>query len=355
MNPLHVALRWMAPLLALLLLAALGLLGAPAAAQEAFATVARITEPDDRGAFRVVAQATRASRTRAGVEEPLRVGMALAPGDQVRAELARVELRLATGERLHLSEGSSLVLGERGVLDQLGEVYYRLRGAFRVEYGVVDTVVEGTRFVVRGPAPGEAGVTVRVDEGAVRVRNDTAEVALGRGQALTMPDVGAPLAPPSRSRPGWEELSRTHARGAPRLLLAGMTGGEVGATLPALPAEEAPPAQGALRLSAAVGLGPHLRVGGGAGLGLGEGAVRAPVEAFASGSWRGLTVGAGPTATWAQRDCACGWTRALHLGGAAWARGSLPLGRQLRLAAELRVGVADALAVGAAGGVEWAL
>jgi len=285
--------------------------------------------------------------------------MALAPGDQVRAELARVELRLATGARLNLSEGSALVLGERGVLQELGEVYYRLRGAFRVEYGVVDTVVEGTRFVVRGPEPGASGVTVRVDEGAVRVENGAAAVALRRGQALTMPERGPPLGPPAPARPTWDELGRTHPRGAPGLVLAAMAGGELGIDLGFMPAAEAPPAQGLLRLSAAAGLGPHLRVGGGAGFGAGardgEGALRAPVELFASGSWAGLTVGGGPTATWAQRACPCGWTRELHLGGAAWARGSLPLGRQLRLAGELRVGAADALAVGAAAGVEWAL
>ena len=43
-----------------------------------------------------------------------------------------------------MAPGSTLVLQERSVLQQLGEVYYQVRDIFSVQYGTVQTAVEGT-------------------------------------------------------------------------------------------------------------------------------------------------------------------------------------------------------------------
>ncbi len=353
--PRPVLLPWLLPLLGLLLLA-LGPRGAWA--QDAFATVVVVTEQDDRGRWRPVSPATRALRERAGAAAPLAPGMALALGDTVRTDLARVELRLATGERLNLSEGTTLVLAEeRGVLQELGEVYYRLRDRFRVEYGTVDTVVEGTRFAVQGTP---AGVAVRVDEGRVRVENGDAVVVLPRGQGATLPASGPPVAGPGPVRPTPADRARSFPRGRPVATLGAQA--EAALLIPAGPAAAAAGTEGVqglvgLRADGAASLGRHLQLGLATGAQRGApGQVRLPQELYLAAALPGLRVGLGPVAIWEQRRQPCGArARDRHRGGGGWVEGELALGRRLALRASLRGGLADALWLGAGAGVAVAL
>ena len=107
--------------------------------------------------------------------------MVLRVGDRIETDLARVEIAYATGERLNLVEGTQVTLtAERSTLQALGEVYYRLKAAFRVQTGTVDTVVEGP--VLGGGVEDTGQVRVRVDEGRVRVENDAGAVPVTRGR-----------------------------------------------------------------------------------------------------------------------------------------------------------------------------
>ena len=64
---------------------------------------------------------------------------------------ARVTIRLSDNESITVSAGSEITLRERSVLQTLGEVYYQVRDLFTVDYGTVQTAVEGTEFVISGP------------------------------------------------------------------------------------------------------------------------------------------------------------------------------------------------------------
>jgi hypothetical protein len=322
-------------------------------AEDAFATVVLVTEQDDRGRWRAVATSTRALRERAGEVAALAPGMELALGDVVQTDLARAELRLSTGERLDLAEGTRLTLqSERGVLQELGELYLRLRTGFTVEYGTVDTVVEGTRFVVAGA--GEA-VRVRVDEGRVRVANPDGAVAVRAGQAVVMPLEGALPTPPQRARPSASELSRSFARGRPVASLGAQAVSELLIDVGRGPADAADlRGSGGLRVSGALWTGPVLRLGVATTLsGAGRGGTRLPQELFAAVELGPVSLGGGPVAIWEQRRLPCGARlRDLHVGGGGFARARLPLGRRLRLTGDLRLGVADTLWTGVGLGAE---
>jgi hypothetical protein len=332
---------------------------APPQNTEPFGTIVVVTEQDDAGRWRTVSPSSMAVRERDGVELPVQPDMPLALGDRLRTDLARVEVRLATGERLNLSEGTTITLdGERSLLQELGEVYYRMRSAFRVQYGTVETVVEGTRFVVLGDGePGSGAVRVRVDEGLVRVSNGDTQVQLPRGQEAVLPGSGPALMPPTRARPTPAQIARTFPQGRPRLVLGAM------AVADALIAVDDPPADisalrlsEGLRLSAAVGLGRVLRLGYDTTLNkAGQRGVRLPQELSLAVALpgTGLAFGGGPSVTWEQRTKQCqARTRLLHIGGSGWVRGSLPLGRRLALTAEARAGYADMLQLGGGAGVE---
>ena len=100
-------------------------------------------------------------------------------------------MRLGGGQDISVAEHSDVEVGERSVLQRLGEAYYRVRGAFSVSYGSVQTAVEGTEF---GVVVGELTV-VSVAEGRVSVRNAEGEVHLRRGQVAEVAQAGAPAPP----------------------------------------------------------------------------------------------------------------------------------------------------------------
>jgi hypothetical protein len=336
-----------------LLLVCLLLPSGAARAEDAFATVVLVTEQDDRGRWHAVSPSTRALRERAGEVAPLVRGMGLELGDVIQTDLARVELRLQTGERLDLAEGTRLTLqGERTVIQELGELYLRLRDGFTVEYGTVDTVVEGTRFAVAGA--GES-VRVRVDEGRVRVANPDGAVSVGAGEVVVMPQGGPVPAPPQRARPSAAELSRSFSRARPVATLGVQGVSELLIDVGRGPEDAAVVrGSGGLRVSGALWTGPVLRLGMATTLsGAGQRGMRLPQEVFAAVELGPVSLGGGPVAIWEQRRLPCGARlRDLHVGGGGFARARLPLGRRLRLTGDLRLGVADTLWTGVGLGAE---
>ena len=327
---------------------------APAA--EALGTVAVVTEQDDRGRWQPVDAATRAFRIREGTEpEPLTPDMVLQVGDRIETDLARVEIAYATGERLNLVEGTQVTLtAERSTLQALGEVYYRLKAAFRVQTGTVDTVVEGTRFSVAG-VEDTGQVRVRVDEGRVRVENDAGAVPVTRGRELLAEASGPPLAGPVRARPGVQDIAKTYPRGRPGLAVDA-------AVVTELLVDPFQTAAGVSTLRAAPGtrIGASLAVGSLARIradttvaAAGARGLRLPQSLGMELGWPGLSLGGGPSVVWERRTLDCGdVVEDLTLGGLAWARKRAPLGRGLALTLEATAGYDSLVRVGLGAGLE---
>ena len=326
------------------------------------AIVDLIMESDSTGRYKATPRSTLATRSREGSREPLETAMPLSTGDIIDVpEGSRVQLRYASGERLLLTDGSRIELAEdRTVLQSLGEVYYQLRDVFRVQTGTVETVVEGTRFVVRGS--GEA-VAVRVDEGRVRVVNGDAEAVVARGRQVEVPtgdlDPGTALAV-TRARLSRAEAWQAFPGGRPRVafhLLA--TGGALipyGDGTPVIPAVRG---SGAIRAGAGVGIGRYFRLTAGTAFNIyDQDRVRLPTDFGLAVALPGIpvTFGGGPELTWERCTLDCGKPfRALHVGGAGWARAVLPLGPRLGLAGEARVSVSDVVQATGGVGVEVSL
>jgi hypothetical protein len=175
----------------LLLLVWVCLLVAPSQAwAQVFATVEALSQPDARGQWRSVDESPAAARWVGEVRTPLTRDMELSLGDRIVTEQARVTIRLSDNESITVSAGSEITLRERSVLQTLGEVYYQVRDLFTVDYGTVQTAVEGTEFVISGQ---EGPVTVAVTDGVVRVSNAGEFVRVKRGQQVV---VAPTLAPP---------------------------------------------------------------------------------------------------------------------------------------------------------------
>ena len=173
-------------------LTVLWLFGPGHAYADDFATVTAISAPDTRGRWSPVKQTAAAAKVEADARTPLFVGMPLQLGDRVVTEEARVTIRLGKSEHVTLAPGGDLVLQERSVLQQIGDVYYQVRNAFTVQYGTVQTAVEGTEFIVGGSAD---AVDVAVTEGVVTVSNAGETVRVRRGQSVVAASGAAPTTP----------------------------------------------------------------------------------------------------------------------------------------------------------------
>ena len=333
----------------------------PAQAQDvALALVERLHEVDATGRYRSVETSTRAIRTRDGEAAPLDIGMELRVGDVIEVDAARVQLRYPTAERLLIVERSRVTLtGERTISQSLGQVYYRLRDAFRVQYGTVETVVEGTRFVVIGTQDSDM-VQVRVDEGRVRVSNVDASVMVTRGETVFMPRAGGEVPAPVRGRLGRPEAWQAFAGGRPRFIVQGLLTGSALAPI----GEETPSmagvvGAGGLRLTAGIGLGRLFRLTTATGIGLhGPQRLRVPQELSLGVALPGvpLAFGGGPELTWERCVKACGGRyEALHLGGTGWVQGTMNLGPRFGLVGEGRISVGDVVRGSAGVGVEVAM
>lgn len=320
-----------------------------------------LSHVDRAGRWRVVEQSDQGSVFRGEVEGLLRQGEALQPGDRILTRAARVQLLLSDGSRLNVSEDSELVLAEGPgdawdrVVQRAGEVYYRMRNALAVEAGTVETIVEGTRFLVAYTGEGGSGATgdgvsVRVEQGVVRVRR----ADLGQGERLTrLRQVEMPQAGPSpgvqRWRPRPSDLARTWPLGRPRWQVGALATGQLLAGAAALGTPDAGGTEGggALRLSAGLHLPADLRLVASTAVGASSsGSLRVPVGlglAWQPGAW---SLAGELTGTLEDRRLTCGEAyTAIHLGGAGTVRYAHTLSRRLSLLAELRAGYADGLSV----------
>ncbi len=314
---------------AALLLAVLCMWAPGSAWAESYATVKSLSQPDARGRWVAVDASANAGRIRDGVRVPLEVGMALQVGDQVKTAQARVTVRVGRGEHITVSEGSDLTLGERSVIQRLGEVYYQVRDVFRVDYGTVQTAVEGTEFAIDGR---DGPVRVAVTEGAVRVSSAGETVRVKRGQVVTVAQSVAPAAPIAMAKGArGSAMARAWTLGRPRMQLGVMAGGGLLGT--ELTADTR--AFAAVRLLPGVNLVAETGLGSIAGL---PGS-RIPASLGMEMALGGISVGGSAQATLERRRLDCGGRRVmLHLGGSAHARAHLPLTRRLFLVGQGRAG-----------------
>ncbi len=328
---IRTTLRWLSLLLALI---------APAVGVAApFGVVDQITEPTPRGQSPVAATG-EAVVVRGGVSSPLEVGYTLEPGDIVRTQGARVVIVLAGAEpgsldarqRVVVDEGSELEVGERGVLQMLGDVYYRVRGTFSAEYSSVEATVEGTEFLVAG---GDT-VTVGVAKGLVQVSSAGVTVPVKRGQSVTVTPGQAPPDPErwGRGRQA-QQAGFTFPVLGPKLTVGGRAGFSMGRQgfggVESFARLSLPGGARALFDLGVDGLvGPGVAVPLGAGLG------------YAFGP---LTVGGQFTPTLVVTRYDCGTTGSIDLGGSGSAALSVPVAFGLRIEIELEGGWAGALVV----------
>ncbi|MES2642083.1 MAG: hypothetical protein V4850_21545 [Myxococcota bacterium] len=163
------------------------------------------------------AGATQAVVGRAGAEQAAMAKLAVATGDTVRTGAAWVTVELDGCGTLVIAPDSEVVVARCSVEQLTGNVFYRVQRFFRVRFGSVEAVVEGTTFSVWAHGASEqgtdsTGVHVTVRSGVVRVRElDTAAggpVAVEKGQTVRIPDGGSAAHPndlalvPSDT-PGW--------------------------------------------------------------------------------------------------------------------------------------------------------
>lgn len=307
---------------------------APSAAwAEDFATITHIATPDTRGRWQAVDQTPAAAKVTDQDRTPLRVGMALVLGDRVETAEARVTVRLGRREHITLAPGSSLVLEERSVLQQVGEVYYQVRDIFSVKYGTVQTAVEGTEFAVAGEA---SGVAVRVTEGAVQVSNAGKAVRVKRGQQVRVASAAPPSAPTAMALAATRSARSTAwTLGRPRLQLGVLAGGGLLGT----------DAGAQMQTFAAVRLLPFLNVIADATQGYSSTSHRSGSGVGLELALGGLSVGGSGTATLERWRYPCGGRyAAVHLGGAFHGRYTMDITRRFFVAAQARgVGNADGI------------
>lgn len=306
---------------------------APAFAHAApFATIDQISVMDPRGRWGSVTSTGRATVNRDGQALPVTLGLELAPGDRVVTEAARVRVRLGIGQDISVDEHADVEVRERSVLQRIGEAYYRVRGAFSVTYGNVETSVDGTEFsVATGPL-----TVVTVAEGRVRVTNGETAVLVRRGEVVELPQSGS--GGPARFDPSSVRRStrKTFQRAEPAFQGGGLVAGGL--------ANGGPAVEG--RLFARVLLLPGLRLAVDAGLGSdgAEEGLRMPAGLGLEFDLGGAAAGGELLTTVETCNFECGGAYvALHLGAVGFVRYGLPLSRALSLEGIVRAGYADGI------------
>jgi len=159
------------------------------------AIVGALMIQDARGRWVPVTETAEAVAIRDGEVISLKQSKPLLKGDVIETQNARVEIIWTQGEapeQIYVWEYAKVTLSdERSVVQELGDLYYRLRGSFSIQYGTVETMVDGTAFQVSGPNPVSVGVT----EGVVRVREGGQEQRLTPGQMVSVSSgAGVPAA-----------------------------------------------------------------------------------------------------------------------------------------------------------------
>lgn len=304
-----------------------------------FAVIDQISTIDALGRWKGVPETASAHVERGDNIIPAKVGFELVAGDRVVTADARVRVRLGVGQDISIDEQSDVEVAQRSVIQRLGDAYYRVRGAFSVTYGNVQTSVEGTEFTV---AVGETTV-VSVAEGRVAVTNGESEVHLRRGQVIEMPQAGPAPAPrfdPAVSR---SAAARTFRRGAPTIQVGALVGGGL--------ANEGLALEG--RVFARLLLLPGVRLALDTGIGNdgSEEGLRLPQGLGVELALGGLSVGGQLVTTIETCNFECGGAYvALHIGGMGSVRYSFTLSRHFSLEGVVRAGFADGLVVDGAAG-----
>jgi len=316
----------------------------PAAARaEAYATVTALSVPDARGRWTPVQETAAAAMIDGDTRVPLWVKMTLNLGDRIQTEQARVTIRIGRGEHITIGAGGDITLRERSVLQSLGEVYYQVRDLFTVDYGTVQTAVEGTEFSIDGR---EGPVIVAVTDGVVRVSSADESVRVRRGQVVAVTPGLVPMAPVKLS--GASRLATTNKSwvlGRPRLQIGavgggGILGGGVGAETRVFAALRLLPALNVVAQTGVAGLGDVRGTRMSDSIGLE--AVFGPVS-----------IGAEGQVTMEHWRYPCGGQyAAIHLGAMATGRLTMPVTRRLFIAATGRLGhdgsgVVSSLGIGA--------
>ena len=160
-----------------------------------------IWAPDATGTWQRTDRSGGALLIEEGSDEVLSVGLMLEEGARIRTTQARVRIRLKRRGQVVIRPESDVVLEDGGVLQDVGEVFYSVEGAFRVQYRGIEAAVEGTQFTV-GPGDDLEKVEVAVGEGRVRVASAGQSSVVSGGQmvvfsAAAPPPIAQAMAPRS--------------------------------------------------------------------------------------------------------------------------------------------------------------
>jgi hypothetical protein len=294
---------------------------------ETFAVVTAIAEPDARGRWRPVQTTPAAAKLEGETRTPLVVGMALDLGEQVVTDEARVTIRLGKREHITVSPAAAITIQERSVIQRMGEVYYQVRDIFSVQYGTVQTAVEGTEFAISGS---ESGVGVAVTDGVVRVSNAGASVRVKRGQQVMVAPTLVPAVPTKLPLSAAQSArSGAWSLGRPRLQVGALAGG-------GLMGDE-----GGVRTStfAALRVLSFFNVVADGGMSFSPSSHRSDSGLGLEFVLGGLSIGGSGTATIERWNKACGGRyAALHLGGSVHGRYTLDITRRFFVAAQAKAG-----------------
>lgn len=157
-----------------------------------WAEVDAIWAPDAAGQWKRVKSSGAAVLVDEATTEVLTVGFKLEEGQRIRTTQARVRIRLHKKGQLVVRPSSDVQLTEGGTLQAVGEVFYSVEGAFRVQYRGVEAAVEGTQFTVGPDSSGGEGVEVAVGEGRVRVASQGDSVLVKAGYLTEILPNGGP-------------------------------------------------------------------------------------------------------------------------------------------------------------------
>jgi len=313
---------------------------------QSYAIVQSISEPDARGRWHPVSESVAAVRVEGEERIALSVGMGLNLGDRIVTDEARVTIGMGDAnligqtrkETITVSPGGDITIKERSILQQMGEVYYQVRDVFSVDYGTVQTAVEGTEFSISGA---EGPVKVAVTEGVVRVANAGTSVRVKRGEQVLVDPAGAPSSPAKMPGSALRAVQQgAWSLGRPRLQLGVIgSGGLMGNS-----------AGGELRTFTSIRLLPMVNLVGEGGFGRNKGSSLGASGLGLEMALGGLSVGGSFQSTYERRtyDCGGGYA-ALHLGGNIHARLNINLTRRFFLVASGRAG-GDSRGVTASGG-----
>ena len=293
-----------------------------------FGTVERLLVLDNRGQWSATTSTGLAIVQQGDAENTLSLGMALAVGNRVATRNARVILRLESGGQMNIYQDTEVTLEAGGVLQSIGRIFYRLRSHFTVRYANVETVVEGTSFLVD---IGDERFLVEVEEGQVTVHAGEASEAVTAGRRAT-------VRPTTSGQTTNIEVSADHrdmeslvrkAFGVRPHVLVGMTTGPGAADGLA----------GNVRLLGNMHLGSTVRLGLDTGVLFGSGESRFP-QALGLGIDLGsVTVSPVVMSSFHRFEDTCGTQRViLHFGGAVDVRGQIPLPGNLLFLAGVRAG-----------------